>query len=236
MDKQNISSKPLDNPQISQTPYRFHAHVALPRKKSYKVLLRRLTAFFVTGISALILISAIIIVPGKYKLFCQQNPESNVCRPFITPSATSAKSVAKEPDMPAHQAATNQVASLKMSAQQMPVQQEKATPTPEIAASQPIQTAPTAIPTPEITQTGKFALQIGASQDKTEAMVMVEKAKGLGLGARIIQISIPNKGLWYRIQVGRFVDRNSALQAAQQLRAKKLLNDFLVTDFQVPNI
>ncbi len=237
MDKRNIPSHPLDEPQICQTPYRFHAHVELPRQKSYKMLFRRLTSFIIIGLGSLVFFGAFFILPGQYQSYCQQTPDSKLCQPLSMPSFASFKSVPKEPVKATHQVANNQVASLKITAQPMPTQQETTTPSPVVVTSQPIQPAPTVIPAPTIaaTETGKYALQVGAYQEKAEAVAMVEKAKGFGLEARIIQVSIPNKGNWYRVQAGRFVDRNLASQSGQQLRAKKIINDFMVTEFQASN-
>lgn len=65
---------------------------------------------------------------------------------------------------------------------------------------------------------GRFAVQIGAFQDETNAYLLQEKMSGRD--CRVISGCIPDKqGLWYRVQVGSYNDLNVAKAAAKRYRA-----------------
>jgi cell division septation protein DedD len=57
---------------------------------------------------------------------------------------------------------------------------------------------------------GKFTVQIGASQEKADAARLASRASAAGLRAYVAEARIPGKGLWYRVRVGAFGDRDSA--------------------------
>ena len=91
------------------------------------------------------------------------------------------------------------------------------------------------IPTVEITECAHspFALQIGAHQRRAEAEKQVALIKRNGEMARIIKVEIPNKGIWYRVQVGNFTECAEAIQSGQKLQAQKEFLEFIVTDYQI---
>jgi cell division septation protein DedD len=57
---------------------------------------------------------------------------------------------------------------------------------------------------------GRFTVQIGASQEKDDAVRLASRASGAGLRAYVAEARVPGKGLWYRVRVGAFPDRVSA--------------------------
>lgn len=57
---------------------------------------------------------------------------------------------------------------------------------------------------------GEFTVQVGASQDKTEAARLEQRAKAAGLKAYVLEAHLGAKGTWYRVRVGAFHDKDSA--------------------------
>lgn len=90
-------------------------------------------------------------------------------------------------------------------------------------------------PTPVMSDSGHLALQTGSYQDEGEATKQIARLKDLGFKARKITITIPNKGRWYRIQIGRFESRETAIRLGQQLQLQKVVTAFIVTEYAVPS-
>jgi len=57
---------------------------------------------------------------------------------------------------------------------------------------------------------GKFTVQLGASQDSSDAAQLAARAGAVGLKAYVAEVRIPGKGTWYRVRVGSFPDKPSA--------------------------
>lgn len=104
-------------------------------------------------------------------------------------------------------------------------------PTPKPTPTPLPTTSPTVTP-PVTAGKGNFAVQIGAYQDQAEAASHLARIKSLGMDARMIAVTIPNKGGWHRVQVGRFETRDAATRFGQQLQAQKAVSVFMVTEYQ----
>lgn len=115
--------------------------------------------------------------------------------------------------------------------------------TPQPTPQPTLQPTPKTTPTPPATKqanvtppieagTGRFAVQIGAYQEQAEATANLAKMKGQGIDARMISVTLPNKGMWHRVQVGRFETRDAATRFGQQLQARKTIAGFMVTEYQ----
>jgi len=57
---------------------------------------------------------------------------------------------------------------------------------------------------------GRFTVQLGASQDRSDAAHLAARAVGAGLKAYVSEARLPGKGIWYRVRVGAFADKESA--------------------------
>jgi len=68
--------------------------------------------------------------------------------------------------------------------------------------------------------TGKFTVQVGSFNNRSEANESVSALRAAGFEARSTAVEIPGRGTWYRVQVGRFADRASAAQGLASARAK----------------
>jgi cell division septation protein DedD len=69
---------------------------------------------------------------------------------------------------------------------------------------------------------GALTLQVAALQDAKTADEMVARLRKEGYSAHRTSVTIPGKGRWYRIQVGRFSDREQAAQTIHALESKGL--------------
>lgn len=57
---------------------------------------------------------------------------------------------------------------------------------------------------------GSWSVQFGASQDQAEADRLAAKLLGQGLTPFVVTAEIPGKGLFYRVRVGQFTDKQEA--------------------------
>jgi cell division septation protein DedD len=64
--------------------------------------------------------------------------------------------------------------------------------------------------TPPPRDLGAFTVQIGASQDRSEALRMENKARAAGLKPYAAEADLGRKGTWYRVRVGSFQDKDAA--------------------------
>ncbi len=80
------------------------------------------------------------------------------------------------------------------------------------APQHPLQVASAAqvVLTPPPRDLGAFTVQIGASQDRAEALHMENKARAAGLKPYSVEADLGRKGTWYRVRVGTFQDKDAA--------------------------
>jgi DedD protein len=57
---------------------------------------------------------------------------------------------------------------------------------------------------------GEFTVQVGASQDRSEAARLEARARGAGLKPYVVEANLGAKGTWYRVRVGAFRDKDAA--------------------------
>lgn len=67
---------------------------------------------------------------------------------------------------------------------------------------------------------GKFTVQVGSFSVESQANERISALRSAGFDARSTAVQIPGRGTWYRVQVGRFRERDGAAKAAAQLREK----------------
>ena len=72
---------------------------------------------------------------------------------------------------------------------------------------------------------GSFTLQVSAFQDRNEAEQLVARLRSSGMVPHVVQATIPGKGLWYRVRVGRYRSWKDALTAKTTLERKQ--NDLI---------
>jgi len=69
---------------------------------------------------------------------------------------------------------------------------------------------------------GNLTLQVASLRDAKTADEMVAGLRKEGYSVHRTSVTIPGKGLWYRVQVGRFADREQAAKTIRALESKGL--------------
>lgn len=67
-----------------------------------------------------------------------------------------------------------------------------------------------AAPGPPPRDPGPFTVQLGAAQDKGDAQRLEARARAAGLKPYLMEADLGRKGLWYRVRVGSFSDKEAA--------------------------
>jgi cell division protein FtsN len=130
----------------------------------------------------------------------------------------------------------SEVAFIPAEARESPAPQ--ATPGIEIKEEKPVvEDKPIALPSSATGSTdagkeGKVTIQIGSYNEAAQAEERVVNLKSAGFEARSVAIEIPKRGTWYRVQSGRFINRDEAERYGKQLRDKGLVSSFITTDIQ----
>ncbi len=91
-------------------------------------------------------------------------------------------------------------------------------------------------PAPQVEQSvaatpnnGSLTIQVASFSDQAQANERVNSLRSRGVEARAVRVEIPNKGTWYRVQIGGFKSRDDASGYANQLKSKGILQEFIIT-------
>lgn len=139
---------------------------------------------------------------------------------------------AKPADKPADKPAPTVVAAPAEPAPAKPVAPVEP---PAVAApSEPAPAKPTAPPekpaAPADTSApdaARYTLQVAAHPDLDGARAHMERLRKIGLEPYMISAEIPGKGVFYRVQVGKFGSMDEARAFQASLKAKNSLNTFV---------
>lgn len=88
---------------------------------------------------------------------------------------------------------------------------------------------PTETTAPATPNQGNLTIQVASFNDQAQANDRINSFRSKGVEARIVKVDIPNKGTWYRVQIGGFKSREDATSYANQLKSKGILQDFIIT-------
>lgn len=80
----------------------------------------------------------------------------------------------------------------------------------------------TAAPKPPTAVSGSLTLQVASLRDAKTADAMVARLRKEGYHVTQKGVTIPGQGIWYRVQVGRFRDRQQAARTMRALESKGL--------------
>lgn len=163
---------------------------------------------------------------------------SNAGKPTTVPSAAPAAAAKPSAEVKPSPAAI--ASGVQPAAAQTPkLANSSVSPSPTTAAKpapQPIVQAPSK-PQPGghlVGQSeGSLTVQVGAYNDLSQANERAAKLKAAGIEARVVKAQIPQKGTWYRVQVGRFTSQAEADRYRNELRAKGAAKESIVTGYQV---
>lgn len=90
---------------------------------------------------------------------------------------------------------------------------------------------PTPVPGGASTSRSKLTIQVGSFKDQGEADSIASSLNAATNGEfHVVKAEIPGLGIWYRVQrVSGFASREAAMSYGNQLRARNLIPDFIVT-------
>lgn len=91
-------------------------------------------------------------------------------------------------------------------------------PAPAKPAAAPAAAAPTPVP-PSVP--GHFTLQLSAFAEKADADAFVKRMQAGGYKPFIVASEIPGKGIFYRVRLGDYTNRESATNAKEELEKKQ---------------
>jgi hypothetical protein len=74
---------------------------------------------------------------------------------------------------------------------------------------------------------GRFTINVASFKKKVRAERFMEELKKKGYKAFVAETSIPKRGTWYRVSVGRFPSRGEAEALARTLKEKEGLDSFV---------
>jgi cell division septation protein DedD len=150
-------------------------------------------------------------IPNDAKSVVVQYPEA---------PAEAAKPSVETPPVPA--APSKEEHAEAVAETKAPEQVQPVTPAPAPAESKPAEQKkePAKVSTPASDAEGKFTVQVGSFNVESQANERISSLRAAGLDARSTAVQIPGRGTWYRVQVGRFRERDAASKTAAQLREK----------------
>ena len=149
---------------------------------------------------------------------------------------TAAKAEAGAPANPAPAAANGPKSTAANDAPQ-PAAPPAAAPAPApqpapAAAPQADERARVETHAPVADAAGKFTAQVGSFNSQSEANARVSSLRAAGFEANVVAAELPGRGTWYRVQVGRFADRDGAAKTVAALRSKGAAASALVVPVQ----
>ena len=84
-----------------------------------------------------------------------------------------------------------------------------------------------------IVSAAEFTVQISAFKDESEAKTMVSDFSEKGYPVYYVRADLGDKGIWYRVRLGRFSDSDKAKTYGKEFKIREKL-DFFVTGYQEP--
>lgn len=73
----------------------------------------------------------------------------------------------------------------------------------------------------------RYTLQIAAFKERNTAEELAGRLKKKGYDSYIVPVTIPQKGVWFRVRVGRFETRPDAQSLQSKLKGKEGFNSFI---------
>jgi cell division septation protein DedD len=81
-----------------------------------------------------------------------------------------------------------------------------------------------------IPNNGEFTIQIASFSDPVQANARAASLRPAGIsGGSVVRVDIPNIGIRYRVYIGGFDRREGAAETALKLKARGIIEDFIVT-------
>ena len=77
---------------------------------------------------------------------------------------------------------------------------------------------------PQITDSPGYMVQVSSFRELAGAEVMKNQLMTNGYSAFLTEVVIPDKGIWYRVYLGKYANREEALEAAQSAKTRNKLS------------
>jgi cell division septation protein DedD len=74
---------------------------------------------------------------------------------------------------------------------------------------------------------GAYALQVAASQNRSDAERFVTKLKDRGYAPYIVEAEVPGKGVWFRVRLGSFPNKEAASRYLNDFRRETQMDAFV---------
>jgi hypothetical protein len=81
-------------------------------------------------------------------------------------------------------------------------------------------------------QPARFTLQVQADPEEAVAAALAARLRGRGLDAYYVRASVPGKGVFYRVRIGRFATESQARALAEELRRSGLAVAHFVAKYE----
>jgi hypothetical protein len=79
---------------------------------------------------------------------------------------------------------------------------------------------------------GNFTAQVGSFSDISKAGERVSALRAAGFEARAVEAEVPGRGVWYRVQCGRFGTREEAARFGARLRAEGGAREVIIAEIR----
>lgn len=75
-----------------------------------------------------------------------------------------------------------------------------------------------------------YTVQVGSFRKDIDAQRLLQQLGQKGYTARLLSITLPDKGLWHRVRIGTFAERAAADEMAQRLRREENLTVLVTSE------
>lgn len=79
---------------------------------------------------------------------------------------------------------------------------------------------------------GGFTIQLGSYNVIEQANERVARLQAAGFDARVASVELPKRGTWYRVQAGRFGNREEAARYGNEMKSRGAADNFIIAETQ----
>jgi cell division protein FtsN len=193
---------------------------------------------------------AVIILSNQFAKPAQQ--EQSVASNFASPSNKATNQTLTQPPQPvstspaatsvqdSSQTGAPAPVELKKEAEAIEEKAEtKTTEEPKAPASESApseaetkRSAPAAVPQSQSMDAGGFTIQIGSYNVIEQANERVARLQATGFDARVVTVELPKRGTWYRVQAGRFSNKEEAARYGNEMKSRGAADSFIIAEAQ----
>jgi cell division protein FtsN len=193
---------------------------------------------------------AVIVLSNQFAKPAEQN--ESVASNFTSPSNKATNQTLSQPPAPAstNPAATSvqdssqmgapETVELKKEAEAVEAKaetktQEELKPTASASVAPEAETkqsAPVPVPQAQNAEGGGYTIQIGSYNVIEQANERVARLQATGFDARVVAVELPKRGTWYRVQAGRFSNREEAARYGSELKSRGAADSFIIAEAQ----